>query len=80
MPLAQAKLGKVESSAFQQYQAGESVTVPVTRMAREYGMCMEFLSPDALKAYDSDPYHKVWTEAYAKIRVDGTTTFNILGQ
>ena len=33
-----------------------------------------------LKAYDDHPYHKIWTAAYEKVRVDGTTTFNILGQ
>jgi hypothetical protein len=41
---------------------------------------MEMTSLDALKAYDGDPYHKTWTDAYAKIRVDGTTTFNFVGQ
>jgi len=47
---------------------------------REYGMCMEMASPDVLKAYAQDPYHKTWVEAYSKVRVEGTTTFNILGQ
>jgi hypothetical protein len=64
----------------QKFRAGQAVTVPVTRVAREYGMCMEMTGADVLKAYDTDPYHKVWTEAYAKVRVDGTTTYNILGQ
>jgi len=41
---------------------------------------MEMADEAALKAYDSDPYHKIWTEAYSKIRVDGTTTFNVIGQ
>jgi hypothetical protein len=80
MPLSQTQIGKIDSATFQKYRAGESVTVPVTRTAREYGMCMEMKDADVLKAYDDDPYHKVWTEAYAKIRVDGTTTFNIMGQ
>lgn len=79
-PLAQAQLGKIDSETFQKYQAGETVTVPIIRTPREYGMCMEMKDSNVLKAYDSDPYHKIWTEAYAKIRVDGTTTFNILGQ
>ena len=47
---------------------------------REYGMCIEMASPDVLKAYAQDPYHKTWVEAYSKVRVEGTTTFNILGQ
>lgn len=41
---------------------------------------MEMADENTLKAYGNDPYHKIWTEAYAKIRVDGTTTFNIVGQ
>ena len=79
-PLAQAQLGKIDREAFQKYQQGESVTIPVSRVQREYGMCMEMKNGDVLKAYDEHPYHKVWTDAYSKIRVDGTTTFNILGQ
>ena len=31
-------------------------------------------------AYGDDPYHKTWTDAYSKVRVEGTTTFDILGQ
>lgn len=79
-PLSQAQLVKTDSDAFRKYQAGETVSSNVRRAAREFGMCMEMSSAAALKAYDTDPYHKIWTEAYAKIRVDGTTTFNILGQ
>jgi hypothetical protein len=79
-PLSQAKLGNIDREAFRQYQNGDSVTVPISRMQREYGMCIEFRNTDVLKAYDEHPYHKVWTEAYAKIRVDGTTTFDIMGR
>ena len=79
-PLSQPQLGNIDSPTFQKYRAGESVTVPVTRTAREYGMCMEMKDANVLKAYDADPYHKLWTDAYAKVRVEGTTTFNILGQ
>jgi hypothetical protein len=79
-PLPQAQVGKVDSAAWAKYTAGESITAPITRTPREYGMCMEMKDANVLKAYDTDPYHKIWTEAYAKIRIDGTTTFNILGQ
>ena len=47
---------------------------------RDYGVCMEMDSADVRKAYGDDPYHKTWTDAYAKVRVEGTTTFDILGQ
>lgn len=79
-PLPQAMLGKIDPEAFKKYQAGETVTSPVQRMPREWGMCMEMADENALKVYADDPYHKTWTDAYAKIRVDGTTTFNIIGQ
>jgi hypothetical protein len=79
-PLGQTQIGQIDSATFQKYRGGESVNAPVTRMTREYGMCMEMKDANVLKAYDDDPYHKVWTDAYSKVRVEGTTTFNILGQ
>ena len=79
-PFSQAMLGDIDQAIFQKYRAGEQVTVPVKRTAREYGMCMEMTGVSDLKAYDTDPYHKIWNDAYAKVRVEGTTTFNILGQ
>ena len=47
---------------------------------RQYGVCMEMANEETLKNYDSDPGHKAWVDAYSKVRVEGTTTFNILGQ
>lgn len=47
---------------------------------RQYGVCMEMDNADVRKAYGNDPYHKVWTDAYSKVRVEGTTTFDILGK
>jgi hypothetical protein len=79
-PLPQASFDKIDNPTFQKYSSGETVMAPVIRTPREYGMCMEMKDANVLKAYDTDPYHKIWTDAYAKIRVDGTTTFNILGQ
>jgi hypothetical protein len=52
----------------------------VTRVRREYGVCMAMESADALKTYTQNPYHKVWSAAYEKVRVAGTTTFDIIGQ
>lgn|SRR5208337_4648780 len=79
-PLTQVAPSHMETDAIQKFIAGETVTVPVQRVARDYGMCMEMAGPDALKAYADDPYHKTWNDAYSKIRVEHTTTFNILGQ
>jgi len=79
-PLPQVMLGNIDNASFAKYQAGETVTAPVERMPREYGMCMEMTDASVLKAYDSHPYHAIWNEAYSKVRVEGTTTFNILGR
>jgi len=79
-PLSQGKLGNISREDFQKYASGQQVTVPVAGVLREYGMCMEMKNADVLKAYGTHPYHKVWNDAYEKIRVDGTTTFNISGQ
>lgn len=78
-PLSQYSV-TAEGDAQQKLRAGETVTAPVKRLARDWGMCMEMKGPDALKAYDTDAYHKTWTAAYEKVRVEGTTAFNILGQ
>jgi hypothetical protein len=77
-PLSQVSIVKADPETRKKLGAGETAAVEVARVPRDYGMCMEFASPEAFKAYDKDPYHTVWTEAYAKVRVEGTTTFNIL--
>jgi hypothetical protein len=52
----------------------------VTRAVRQFGVCMEMADEAALKAYAAHPYHKEWNDAYSKVRVAGTTTYDILGQ
>jgi len=52
----------------------------VGEATRQYGVCMEMENAQVRQAYGNDPYHKVWTDAYSKVRVEGTTTFDILGQ
>jgi hypothetical protein len=79
-PLSQASLVKMDKETFQKYFAGDQVSSEIRRTPREFGMCMEMTGEDALKAYDTDAYHKIWTDAYSKIRVDGTTTFDFVGQ
>lgn len=78
-PLSQYSV-QAQGEAQQKLRAGEPTPVTATRTPRDWGMCMEMAGPDALKAYDADPYHATWVEAYSKVRVEGTTTFNILGQ
>jgi hypothetical protein len=79
-PLTQVAPSHMEMDTVHKFVAGETVTVPVQRVARDYGMCMEMAGPDVLKAYAADPYHTTWVEAYSKVRVEHTTTYDILGQ
>jgi hypothetical protein len=55
-------------------------TAPVTINRREHGVCMEFANEAAFKAYGADPAHKEWESVYSKVRVAGTTTYQIVGQ
>ena len=50
------------------------------RLMRQHGVCMEFKEsgPAVLKAYAADPYHAEWMKAYEKVRVAGTTTYDIV--
>ena len=45
---------------------------------REYGVAMEFDDEAALNVYATHPAHEVWIKAYEKVRVEGTTTIDIL--
>ncbi len=56
------------------------VTANVTRVTRQHGVCMEFDDMAAFQAYGKDPAHDAWTKAYEKVRVAGTTTYQIQGE
>jgi hypothetical protein len=60
--------------------AKDVAATKTNRVVRSYGVCMEMDGPDTLKAYTQQPFHKEWTAAYEKVRVAGTTTYDILGQ
>lgn len=47
---------------------------------RQWGVCMEMTDEDALKTYADHEAHTEWVKVYSKVRVAGTTTFDILGQ
>jgi hypothetical protein len=79
-PLGQTSITKMDADTTKKYRAGEKVSTEVQRTPRDWGMCMEMTSLDALKTYDADPYHKTWIEAYSKVRVEGTTTFDFVSQ
>jgi len=50
------------------------------KLGRRYGACMELTDEAALHAYATHPAHDAWVKTYEKVRVAGTTTFDILGQ
>jgi hypothetical protein len=61
--------------------AGEkSVSGPVSSAVRQYGVCMAMADQAALKAYADSAAHKAWVEKYSKVRVEGTSTFDIVGR
>src|SRR5262245_19182976 len=47
-------------------------------LQREYGVAMEFDDEAALNAYATHPAHEAWIKVYEKVRVEGTTTIDIL--
>ena len=59
----------------------KTATGPVKLMQRQWGVCMEMPDDAAfLKSYTANPAHAAWVSAYEKVRVEGTTTFDILGK
>jgi hypothetical protein len=77
-PLAQYT---VDAATRKKLGAGEKdVAGPVNRLNRSYGVCMEMNDEATLKSYASHPGHAEWLKAYEKVRVAGTTTFDIIGQ
>ena len=50
------------------------------KLGREYGACMELDDEAVLERYAVHPAHDAWVKIYEKVRVAGTTTFDILGQ
>lgn len=79
-PLALPALAIPDAAARKELMEAGKGTAPVTINRREYGVCMEFADEAAFKAYGTDPAHKDWVAVYEKVRVAGTTTYQILGQ
>jgi len=50
------------------------------KSVREHGVCMEFDDADALGVYADHPAHAEWVAVYEKVRVRGTSTFDVLGK
>ena len=77
-PLAQYRVDAATGKKFAENpkQSG----IEATRVMRSWGVCMHMESQDTLKKYVTQPYHKEWMAAYEKVRVAGTTTYDIIGQ
>lgn len=73
------QFGTSDAAARKKAMAGEKgVQGELTYVKREHGVCMLMGGPDDLKTYTQNPYHKVWMAAYEKVRVAGTTTYDIV--
>jgi hypothetical protein len=59
---------------------GKDVETKGNRLMRQHGVCMLMEGPGTLKEYTATPYHKEWTAIYEKVRVAGTTTYDILAE
>lgn len=78
-PLTQYTIADAE--ARKKALAGEKASSEFTAIRRENGACFLFDGgPEMLKQYTAHPYHKEWMAAYEKVRVAGTTTYDIIGQ
>lgn len=72
--------GQVAPEVRKKLGAGEAAQLNVKQLRRSYGVCMEFADQAALAAYAKNPAHDAWVKVYEKVRVYGTTTFDLLGQ
>ena len=77
-PLAQFT---ISAEARKKLAAGEKdVETKANRLMRQHGVCMLMTGPETLKEYTAVPFHKEWMAKYEKVRVAGTSTYDILGQ
>jgi hypothetical protein len=79
-PLTLPALAMQDAEARKKLMAAGKGSADVTINRREHGVCMEFADEAAFKAYGPDPAHKEWESVYGKVRVPGTTTYQIIGQ
>lgn len=70
----------MDDETLKKYRAGEAVQASVKMLRRQYGVCMHFKDEESYKAYGKHEAHAAWLKAYEKVRVSGTTTYQILGK
>lgn len=79
-PLNQVQPRGVDAESRKKLMAGEDTPVTARMLQRKHGACMQFADEASFQAYGGSPGHKEWEAVYSKVRVPGTTTFQILGQ
>jgi hypothetical protein len=79
-PLTLPALAIADPAKRKELIAAGKGTADVNIVRREHGVCMEFADEAAFTAYGKDPAHSSWVTAYEKVRVAGTTTYQIVGQ
>jgi hypothetical protein len=77
-PLAQNQLKFNDPEARKKMLAEKKGSTDFTVVERKNGVCMEFDNQKAFEAYGSSEPHKAWVSVYEKVRVPGTTTYQIL--
>ena len=77
-PLAQNQLKFNDPEARKKMLADKKGSTEFTVVERKNGVCMEFDNQKAFEAYGSSEPHKTWVSVYEKVRVPGTTTYQIL--
>jgi hypothetical protein len=65
---------------YRENKKGTGISANITRVERQHGVCMEFADMAAFQAYGKDPAHDAWVKAYEKVRIAGTTTYQIQGE
>ena len=71
---------RVDAESTKKFKNGPKVEgATVERLVRQYGVCFA-MEPgeESLKGYTASPYHKEWMAVYEKVRVAGTTTYDIM--
>ncbi len=76
-PLVQYRVDAETAKKFTD-AAPKAEGITATRVRREHGACMEFKDAAAWTDYAKHPAHEAWTKVYDKVRVPGTTTYQIL--
>ncbi len=79
-PLTQYAVSFPDGEARKKFVEAKQGTLDVKMVQRQHGVCMEFADEAAFKSYGADPGHGGWAAVYEKVRVAGTTTYQILGQ